>query len=193
VERKMKKTLYIFIIILLILINCDKFFNQEDKNDFFPISDQNSWQYIGRDPDITWRETYRINGTETHNNGYQVFIREHIYRGNPQPDEYLYQDDSGLYIYYFLDVDTPFQILKYPINVDDEWEFDYGIDTYNMEYASAGELTVPAGTFQDVYKIVAKHNKVEYLNYWYKPGIGILKYAWLDYKEVLELDEYTIN
>lgn len=190
----MRKLLTIILVIAVIL-SCDQFFDQDDKKDFYPLADKNVWVYDGDDGEQTWTEAYLIDGTTTHYNGYTVYIEEAYIDGEHQAgyNSYLHQDDSGLYIYYFLDTDTYFQLLKFPLNLYDEWEFDYGIDTYSMQYASKETVDVPAGPFTDCYKVIARHNDEHYLTYWYKPGTGIVKYHYLDSEQILELKSFTLN
>jgi len=180
------------LIVLMIITGCDQFFDQARRGEFYPLSDGNEWIYRGSDDQGAWEERYMINGTTKHYGGFTVYVEEWYYNNTPQPPSYLYQDDSGLYIYYFLDSYTYFQLLKFPLELNNEWEFDYGIDTYEMKYTAIEDVVVPAGTFTDTYRVLAKHNKEPYLIYWYKMGIGIIKYEWIG-EEVLELRAYTLN
>ena len=145
----------------------------------YPHPEGGRWVY-GRDVTTTAYqdiEYFQINGTYNHPTAGTV-QRLDEYNYDPNTQEWVYINTYYLLVtsnevrYYYDDTNNHDIPLKLPPSINQEWNFS-SYDTYYTAKVIAQEnVTVPAGSFNNCYKVQYSHQGSAYLNVWFANGIG---------------------
>lgn len=138
-------------------------------SEFYPMTVGNVWHYdrsgtislggsqIGT---VSGEATIEISGTETHSEGFQVFVQDvHVkdttttmgqtFYSDSSFTEYLRLTESGLFGYRHLTgTDSSFTI-PFPIQLGATWTFSEEPPTTGEILSLSASVTVPAGSFSD--------------------------------------------
>lgn len=166
----MKKLLLASAFILLIL-SCgnDPIGPSSSDAEFFPLTVGDQWVYgrtgVFMDGDsltgaLTGSSTLQITGTETHSEGFEVFVQESVVVDtlvmgsqvmiiNTTNTDYLRVTESGMFGYpHLTDTDSSYTF-PFPIVLGAVWVFSEDQSMTGTVLSTTADVTVSAGTFED--------------------------------------------
>jgi len=192
-----KKLGFLFLVSPLLLSTCQKSpTGPQGIEDVYPLAVGNYWLYEGKicnwfcsDSEI--RE--EIIGKDTLSDGSSVFVKRKIFRDrdatfSDTAISYLKYEGNELREYLNKDYDCQFKILlKFPLQTGAEWSTDSCfcpacplIVAFKDSVQAIENITVPAGRFNDCYRIVTCNCPASIVTdvRWFAPHIGISKLTW---------------
>jgi hypothetical protein len=118
----------------------------------------------------------RINGTAQHQTAGTVDVLE----ASPDDSEYvifyyIYVDENEGRWYYYLDDDTHWLLLKFPLTSGKTWNFDLYGATYTATIIGEESVTVPAGTFENCIKIEYSEEGIVVDRIWFSADVGMVR------------------
>ena len=145
----------------------------------YPHPDGGRWTY---DTDITttayeYAFQYQINGTYNHPTAGTV-QRVDCYEYDPGTQHWDYYETYYLLVtdnevrYYQGVTDYHEIMLKLPPSVGQEWNYHSDDTDYTAKVIAQEDVSVPAGSFNDCYKVEYSHQGSVLLNIWYAGGVG---------------------
>jgi hypothetical protein len=196
-------TLILTVFAAALLLSCNEATAPEEEEPVpftFPHPDGAEWEY--EDDTEVWK--YVINGTSEHPTGGTVQnIDRYTYVSDGKGWEYvgthyLKEEDGEIGYYSGLDDDEYEIWLKLPMEMGNKWELVPGNPNVTVEVISQGDVTVPAGTFNDCYilKYYERVGSSYFTDYvYYADGVGGrfgVMHANLDTDDLIELRSYII-
>jgi len=163
-------------ILSILLIACEKTGGGGGTN-YFPNKDQTVWTFTddyGNYYDIT----YKLNGTINHSTAGEVQIIN-VTSGDQTWDVYLKVTTSGVTLYFDLDSDDRWELLHYPIKVNDTWSWTSGGYNWSAKVEVEEKVQTPAGEFTSLkisYKIEDSQSDIV----WFNSGKGWVRDLYTD-------------
>lgn len=143
--------------------------------DVFPLNPGSRWIYTGESgtgESLTVNRTLNVSGitfsemvTGTRRPFYFLNTRGAIYRFDTLPGNPLEEKPA-----------VPTLLLKFPVQVGDTWISPWGDNPMSFTVLQKQKFTVPAGTFNETYKIGYRpvSDPIYQGYYWLAPGVGML-------------------
>jgi len=194
----------LLLIPVIVIIGCGLFGGE----DFFPLKVDNQWKYEGyiysATDSATVKTETKITG-EDQINSKDVFVlvtKMSMYVFSPVVDtievtdtSYVMETKDTIWTYSSKTDSTPVITAVLPLELDKTWQQIFGTDTINYIVKVKEDVTVPAETYKNSWKIEVKANNVHESYTWYADGTGNVKQlseVGTD-KFLLELTEATIK
>ncbi|MEO0083598.1 MAG: hypothetical protein ABIK33_04355 [candidate division WOR-3 bacterium] len=180
----------LLLIPVIIIIGCGLFGGP----DYFPLKKGNIWKYAGMTTvetslgvDTTSKifHTSEITADDQKIGGKKVFTmttRDSILTFNPDTfyvstnTSYLRETDNAILTYSSLLDNDPDTTLMTDLKENKTWRQIIGSDTVVYTVLNKEDVTVPAKTYKNAWKIKAVWNSGTPLYYWYADGTGLIKY-----------------
>lgn len=163
------------LVIGLLLVSCEtEVENHAGTRDYYPNADQSEWIY--KDVISENEFTYRLNGTAQHSQAGEVQVLEITYSGNTSKRYVLVTDEMAV-LYFDLTSDARYELLHFPINVGDTWNWVCGTVEYSAVVQGREEVNTEAGDFADCFKVQYSCEGSPVDTIWYANGVGMVREA----------------
>lgn len=141
----------------------------------FPLKEENAWIYEDKDGNML---TYKIVGSKMNKEKEQILYHYGTFReGTMGKIDYYFQTEEGLFYYDKLTSKKAIPSLKYPLKEGAEWSYGEGESKINFKVLAVEDVSVPAGDFNDCYKIEYKIASGDFsMVEWFCPQIGFIKF-----------------
>lgn len=195
-QRNSKNTYVLNLIILVIIFvfgfGCKK--QIQDEN-YFPHGGGSWWRY--QDTEMPGYFIREFSGnTLIGNINAQNWVKTFYDTAGTQlavETNYVLVTDTMVLFYEDIYSD-PYIYLKFPLEVDSAWTFLIDDDPINARIDNKEDLTVPAGTFSDVWLVRYDDPENEETRYiYYAPNVGIVRDYAIDYDSELVYEEVLLD
>jgi hypothetical protein len=173
----------LLLIPVIVIVGCGLFGGE----DFFPLAVDNEWLYEGHEysgDSSNFVMNSKITG-EDQINGNDVFVfvdNTTYYQFFPMADTFeesetsYVREDKDTIWYYFSKTDSmPMIVALLPFELGKTWDMIYGTDTTTFTMTAQEDVTVPADTYKDCWKIEMKSGGTVLRNMWFADGVGQIK------------------
>jgi hypothetical protein len=148
---------------------------------YYPIKVGNTWTYTFRLGDQSFPMVSKIAG-EDNSGDLKLYRLEGETNGQQSAVEHLQVTDKGVFRHKYnnVDVDPPFQVLRFPMKDGDSWSMDNTIAGQSLSSkikVSKEDVTVPAGKYK-AFKVTVDTDvggQKLHSTQWFAPDVGLVK------------------